>query len=99
MDIKDIKTYLKKHHITYDQLSEISGVPLNTLKNIFSGRTPTPRIDTMQAILTALGLDEDKRSIFDIPGIEPLISDIEKLSPEQIRQVSDFVSYLLSKNS
>ena len=60
MDIQAIKLFLKQNKITYEQLSEKSGIPLNTLKNIFSGRTPTPRIDTMQAIERALGLDKEK---------------------------------------
>ena len=56
MEIQTLKTYLKSNKITYEQLSEKSGIPLNTLKNIFSGRTSNPRIDTMQAIEAALGL-------------------------------------------
>lgn len=56
MEIKEIKKELKKRKISYENLSSLSGVPLNTLKNIFSERTPHPRIDTMQAIEKALGL-------------------------------------------
>ena len=60
MEIREIKSFLKANKITYEQLSEKSKIPLNTLKNIFSGRTPTPRIDTVQAIKQALGLDKEK---------------------------------------
>lgn len=56
MDIKAIKQELKKRKMSYENLSLQSGVPLNTLKNIFSERTLHPRIDTMQAIERALGL-------------------------------------------
>lgn len=56
MDISEIKKLLNARKINYIQLSQMSGVPLNTLRNIFSGRTPNPRIDTMQAIERALGL-------------------------------------------
>lgn len=58
MDVQAIKGVLKANKITYEQLSEKSGIPLNTLKNIFSGRTPNPRIDTIQAIMRALELDQ-----------------------------------------
>lgn len=58
MSIAEIKAYMKANGITYPELSEMSGIPLNTLRNIFSGRTPTPRVDTMQAIVEALGLDD-----------------------------------------
>lgn len=50
MTINEIKIYMKKNKISQIQLAELSEIPLNTLRNIFSGRTPTPRIDTMQAI-------------------------------------------------
>ena len=65
IEIEKIKKVLKKEKISYDELSRLSNVPLNTLKNIFSGKTPHPRIDTVQAIERALGLtpeptDEEK---------------------------------------
>lgn len=56
MEIKEIKKELKTRKLSYEKLSLLSGVPLNTLKNIFSERTPHPRIDTMQAIEKALGI-------------------------------------------
>ena len=58
MQIQQLKLYLKKEKISYEKLSSMSGIPLNTLKNIFSGRTPNPRIDTMQAIEAALELNQ-----------------------------------------
>lgn len=58
MDIQETKAYLKTNKITYEQLAERSKIPLNTLKNIFSGRTRNPRIDTMQAIEEALDLNQ-----------------------------------------
>lgn len=56
MDIEQMRKELKRRHISYEEFSSISKVPLNTLKNIFSGRTKNPRIDTMQAIEKALGI-------------------------------------------
>ncbi len=56
MQVAEIKSYLKKNKITYEELSLKSEIPLGTLKSIFSGRTPNPRLDTMQAIENALGL-------------------------------------------
>lgn len=58
MDILEIKKYLKEHKITYKMLAEMSGVPESTLKNIFGGFTPNPRIDTIEAIERALGINE-----------------------------------------
>ncbi len=56
MTIQQIKAYLKSNKITYDELSERSGIPIGTLKHIFSGVTKNPRIDTVQSIERALGL-------------------------------------------
>ena len=56
MQVSKIKTYLKQNKITYDDLSAKSGIPIGTIKSVFSGRTPNPRIDTVQAIERALGL-------------------------------------------
>lgn len=50
MTVKEIKKFLKDHKVTYEQFAEVSGLPLNTLKNVCSERTPNPRVDTMQAI-------------------------------------------------
>lgn len=58
MEIAEIKQYLRARKITYEELSTRSSIPIGTLKSIFSGRTPNPRIDTVQAIERALGLSE-----------------------------------------
>ncbi len=71
MDITLIKKHLKANKITYAELSEMSGVPIQTIQKVFSGNTKHPRIDTIQSIEKALGLDKSF-SIYDIPGIEPL---------------------------
>lgn len=85
MEIQATKAYLKANKITYEQLSERSGIPLNTLKNIFSGRTEHPRIDTMQAIKDALGLNQADLQITNTDktaGIEPRHKQI--LSPDEM---------------
>lgn len=57
--IQEIKIYMKENNITYQQLSEKSKIPLNTLKNIFRGKTANPRMDTMNSIYDALGLKDE----------------------------------------
>lgn len=59
MDIVEIKKTLRIIGMTYAELSEKSGVPLATLKNIFCGRTPNPHKFTVQAIEKALDLEKD----------------------------------------
>lgn len=74
MQVAEIKAYLKKNKITYEELSTLSKIPIGTLKSVFSGRTPTPRIDTVQAIENALGLSETETAS---PAINTL-TDSEK---------------------
>lgn len=69
MTIQYIKTFMKKNKITYDALSQKSGIPLNTIKAIMCGKTTNPRTDTMRAIEEALGL---QTAVLSIKNIEPI---------------------------
>lgn len=59
MDVTRYRKAKKEQKLTFEQLAEVSGVRLSTLKEIFRGATPTPpRIDTIQKIERALGLSD-----------------------------------------
>lgn len=58
--ITEIKNFLKAKKITYKELSEKTNIPEGTLKNIFSGITKNPRIDTIQTIENAIGINSTK---------------------------------------
>lgn len=58
MDIETLKQRKKELKITLDELSSTSGIAKRTLEDVFRGKTKNPRIDTMQAIERALGLEE-----------------------------------------
>lgn len=73
MEIYKLKEILKKRKITYAKLSEMSGVPIQTIQKIFSGNTTAPRIDTLDKIEKALDIKQEIFT-FNIPGIEPLPS-------------------------
>ncbi len=107
MEIKEIKKELKKRKISYENLSSLSGVPLNTLKNIFSERTPHPRIDTMQAIERALGItggsplenanlgkpltEKELRLLRAFNGLIPLMQDIMLEQMEKLAKIKETV--------
>ena len=42
--------------MTYANLSELTGIPIGTIKRLLSGVTENPRIDTLSKIEEALGL-------------------------------------------
>ena len=57
MNIDILKARKKELGLTNRQLAEISGVSLGTINKIFSGATRYPQLDTMDALISALGLD------------------------------------------
>ena len=98
MTIEEIKRYMKQKKITYQELSNISEIPLTTLKYIFSGRTESPRIDTMQAIEHALGLDE-KKPLADsiVEQVDELnIKDYNDLSEDEKRKIAEIFNATVS---
>lgn len=57
MDLKYLNEAKKAKKMTLLQIAELSGIPKRTVDDIFSGKTLNPRIDTLQAIEKALGLE------------------------------------------
>ena len=54
-----IPTYLNtlktQGNFTIETISNLSGIPESTVKNIFSGKTEDPRFETVSAIVKAMG--------------------------------------------
>lgn len=108
MDIMQIKKYLKEHKITYKMLAEMSGVPESTLKNIFGGFTPNPRIDTIEAIERALGINEKnspagQESVKIPDALKPyqyaFFEGMDGLSEESIKDILKYVDFVKSKEN
>lgn len=100
MTIIEIKSYMKENKITYKMLSEKSGIPLGTLKEIFRGRIKNPRIDTMKAIENALKIPEGDFPIsFEEFSAEfdknKRLQQIAALPPEKQKIVFDTIDALL----
>lgn len=96
MDINLIKAVMRERKMTQKDLSDITGVPLQTIKYIFTGRTLYPRIDTVQAIEKALGLDKDVVSGISSEDRE-LIELIKQLTDEETKELSTFVDFIIAK--
>lgn len=96
MDIEQLKKVMKEKGITQIELAKLSGVPLQTLRYIFSGRTPNPRIDTMQAIEKALGLNQEPREkLKQIPVA--MYDGLDGLTDEQVQDVLKYIEFIKSK--
>lgn len=57
MSIEEIKKYMKQNKISYEKLAGMTGLSVSTITKIFGGFAKYPRVDTMQAIEKALGLE------------------------------------------
>lgn len=68
--------------MTYQDIADKSGVPLSTVKRIFSGRTPDPGVTTVIAIVEAMGGTVD-----DIQSTPLNSDDGEHISPKSIEQL------------
>lgn len=95
LSIEEIKDFMKKNKITYQMLSDRSGIPLNSLKQIFRGRVQNPRIDTMTAILEALGINGNNATIS--PSVESLIGTLSSLSDEEVAKAKDYLDFIISQ--
>ena len=96
MDIQAIKQSMKERKITQQELSQMSGVPLQTIKCIFLGRTKHPRINTMKAIEKALGLDSDPLAYLSKEKRE-LLDSITQMSAEEIEEIKKYTKFLISQ--
>ena len=95
MRIDEIKKYMKENKITYDALSEQSGLSISTIKKIFSGQAKYPRIDTIQAIEHALRLDQAEINWYMLtPEENELVTEYRKLVPAMRAYILDSVKKL-----
>ena len=96
MDIENIKKFMKEKKLTYDTLSKLSGIPLNTIKNIFRGKTQNPRIDTMQAIEKALGIEDKQIETLSSEEIE-FIKTLRTLTAEEKQKFLAVIGLFVKK--
>ena len=44
-------------HFSYEDVANLSGIPVQTVRNIYTGKTPDPRFATVAKIIISLGGD------------------------------------------
>jgi transcriptional regulator with XRE-family HTH domain len=98
MEIQEIKKYMKDNRITYNDLADMTGLSISTLKKIFCGVSQYPRIDTMQAIERALGLEQEKTPSDELSeGEKQLIELIKQMTDEEATELSNYIDFIISK--
>jgi transcriptional regulator with XRE-family HTH domain len=50
-----LNTLKTQGNFTFETISNLSGIPESTVKNIFSGKTEDPRFETVSALVKAMG--------------------------------------------
>lgn len=92
----------KQKKLTIADIAEKAGLPKGTVQNIFAGYVPSPRLDTVQAIERALGLDEEPKSSVQVPDkykdIMVALNDGDKnLQQEDIDAIVRFIEFTKNK--
>ena len=98
IDIDKWKQAKKEKKLSYDDIAQLTGYSRSTITNIFCGYIDLPRHETIQAIERALGLDKEKSPPIELSEEEQeLVSLISQLTDEEVKELSSFVDYIISK--
>ena len=90
-------------NFSYEDIANLSGIPLQTVRNIFTGKTPDPRFATVAKIIISLGGDlneiigYEKKKEIEVNSTVSLketyemrIADLIKSYEERIEDVKAF---------
>lgn len=90
-------------NFTYEDIANLSGIPLQTVRNIYTGKTPDPRFATVAKIIISLGGDlneiigYEKKKEIEVNSTVSLketyemrIADLIKSYEERIEDVKAF---------
>ena len=99
MDLTLWRKTKRERGFTYQDISERSGIPLGTIKNIFAGYTPDPRESTIKAIEQALGVET--HIVHHSPNLtaeeQQLLEYYQSLPRQERVQVLEYIHYLADK--
>lgn len=88
--------------LTNKEIAESAHLPLRTVEQVMCGTVKSPRLDTVQAIERALGLDEEPKSSVQVPDkykdIMVALNDGDKnLQQEDIDAIVRFIEFTKNK--
>jgi transcriptional regulator with XRE-family HTH domain len=108
--VREYLTALKNAgNFTYEDIANLSGIPLQTVRNIYTGKTPDPRFATVAKIIISLGGDlneiigYEKKKEIEVNSTVSLketyemrIADLVKSYEERIEDVKAFCELRLA---
>ena len=83
MDLIALRARKKELKLTNEDIANLSGIPKRTVEDIFRGKTEHPRIDTMQAIERALGLENEKSPTDELSEGEKALLELFRTATEE----------------
>lgn len=101
MDLQTLRNAKKAKKMTLMDISVASGIPKRTVDDIFSGHTVNPRIDTLDAIERALGIQTAKSTASKIELNElqsRLLTAFNSLLPAMQESVLSIVENLAAQS-
>lgn len=101
MDLQALRNAKKAKKMTLMDISVASGIPKRTVDDIFSGHTVNPRIDTLNAIERALGIQTEKSTASKIELNElqlRLLTAFNSLLPAMQESVLGIVENLAAQS-
>lgn len=96
MDLQLWKKKRKELKLNYEDLAKLANVSKRTIEDIFRGYTTSPRIDTVEAIEKALGINQEPKNDFNKIPVA-LYEGINGLSEEGMQDVLRYVEFVKSK--
>lgn len=96
MNLEKWKQAKQEKHLSYEDIAKLTGYSRSTITNIFCGYIEYPRFETIQAIERALGittepnLTAEQKELFEL---------IQSLDDEEVKQLDDYLSFILSKRT
>ena len=98
MNLELWKKTKKERGMTYKDISQLSGIPVGTLKNIFAGYTPDPRQSTIKAIELALGVEthikRDPNGLYLSAEEREWIETVRGLSKTEQTQIFNYTKFI-----
>ncbi|MDE6585677.1 MAG: helix-turn-helix transcriptional regulator [Clostridia bacterium] len=110
MDLELWKTVKRQKKMTIEEIAKKANLPKGSVQNIFAGYVPNPRVDTVEAIERALGINEkspinngEAASALNIPekysDIRVALNEGDKnLTQDDIDDIVRFIEFTANKN-
>lgn len=92
VELNDIR---KKKNLSIKELAEKANLPKSTVEKILFGIVKHPRIDTMQMIEKALGIENEPAEISE--SNKNLLELLSQLTDEEVDELSNYIDFIISK--